>query len=253
MEKNIIEYSSSQNFKEPKEEVFYHSYNDDYIDECESIELMQFNLKYKLKHCMVMSIKEPFTGHVFFITLFRHSGESFIEKDTLIFKYFVKHVIQLWRFSIEDILEISKSSDMQYSALVGLDGYVFSIGRNLCEVIYSKWPMWNGQYLPDELVAKLNVLPNYIRIGKNEITISKKKFESICVELNGNTKFQNISVNAVRVAYLFADGYSFRQIAQLVDLSPATVRAYLQKVYLELGVNNKIQLSKALEKNINNS
>jgi DNA-binding NarL/FixJ family response regulator len=49
------------------------------------------------------------------------------------------------------------------------------------------------------------------------------------------------------VAMLYAQGHSYKGIARLLGLSPATVRTYLRSVYLQLGVRNKIELGGALD------
>jgi DNA-binding CsgD family transcriptional regulator len=46
---------------------------------------------------------------------------------------------------------------------------------------------------------------------------------------------------------LYAQGRSYKEIARLLGLSPATVRTYLRSVYVQLGVRNKIELSGALD------
>jgi DNA-binding NarL/FixJ family response regulator len=48
------------------------------------------------------------------------------------------------------------------------------------------------------------------------------------------------------VATLYAQGHSYKVIARLLGLSPATVRTYLRNAYLQLGVRNKIELGSAL-------
>jgi DNA-binding CsgD family transcriptional regulator len=46
---------------------------------------------------------------------------------------------------------------------------------------------------------------------------------------------------------LYAQGHSYKEIARLLGLSPATVRTYLRSVYIQLGVRNKIELGGALD------
>jgi DNA-binding NarL/FixJ family response regulator len=48
------------------------------------------------------------------------------------------------------------------------------------------------------------------------------------------------------VALLMAGGLSHKQVAQLLNLSPATVRNHITEVYRRLAVQNVVELAQAL-------
>lgn len=226
--------------------VHNYSYLDDYQDLSEGFELNQFSRKYQLLHGMSICIKDPFTGHIFFITLYRNSGFGFSDIDKSIFSQTVRHIIQLWRHNLQDALAISLRNNMFHAGFIREDGYVLTIGMHLCEVIYKEWPEWDGLFMPTELLSLIHQNQQQILIGKQYINISKKA-GNFYIELNNIKKILTLSPREYHVSCLFAEGYSYKQIAEQVELSPSTVRTYLQRAYSQLGVNNKIQLSRALK------
>jgi len=48
------------------------------------------------------------------------------------------------------------------------------------------------------------------------------------------------------VAQRFAEGYSHKEIAKLLNISPATVRHHLSEIYATLGVHDKAQLARMM-------
>ncbi|WP_278491565.1 helix-turn-helix transcriptional regulator [Acinetobacter gyllenbergii] len=221
------------------------SYSSDFQDETESHELNQFSRKYQLLHGMSMSIKDTFTGHIFFISLYRHSGASFSNINIAFFEQSVRHINQIWRYNLQEALELSPNHNMFHAGLVREDGYILSIGAGLCEVIYAKWPEWKGVYIPEELMFQFDKIPTSIRLGKVNINIFKKS-DNIRIEILNIKRNLTLSPREYRVAYLFSQGHSYKKVAELLGLSPSTVRTYLQKAYMQLGVSNKVELIKAL-------
>ena len=55
-----------------------------------------------------------------------------------------------------------------------------------------------------------------------------------------------LSPRRQQAARLFAQGYSNKEIARELALTPATVRTYLRDAYLQLAVRNKVELGAAL-------
>lgn len=225
--------------------VHHFSYPTDFEYEFETKELNQFSRKYQLLHGMSMCIKDTFTGHIFFITLYRHSGCSFTDLNIAFFQQIVRHINQAWRYNLQEALELSPNHNMSHVGLVREDGYILSIGSNLCEIIYAKWPNWEGVYIPNELMFHFDKTPTAIRLGKLNVNVLKKA-GNISIEIINKKKNLTLSPREYRVAYLFSQGHSYKKVAEQLGLSPSTVRTYLQRAYLQLDVSNKVELVKAL-------
>ncbi len=225
-------------------QVTRYSYADDYAGESESTELTQLFRRHDLRHGMSIGLGEPFTGQGFFVTVYRNSS-AFSDIEATLFGQLIRHIIQLWRHKMQDELAISAAQDMFQAALVRADGRVLSIGMHLCEAIYTQWPEWDGVILPEALVAVLTDLPRRVRLGSGMVDITERAGH-IYLELVGINSALRLSPRESRVAHLYAEGHSSKEIARHVGLTPATVRTYLQRAYLRLGVSNKIQLAKAL-------
>lgn len=64
----------------------------------------------------------------------------------------------------------------------------------------------------------------------------------------GNQDQATLSRREVQVAELFADGKTYKLIARDLGIAPATVRRHLNSIYEKLGVRNKIELSRQLQR-----
>lgn len=226
-------------------QVQRYSYEGDYEDKSESAELIAFSRKYQLKQGMAILLDEPFTGHRFFIVLYRQSEQTFSDIEARLFYQLIQHTVQLWRYNLQDTLLLSTSDQMQNIAYVRKDGRIVSIGMKICEAIYSQWPIWDGISLPVEIVNHFTILPNRMRLNRGILMI-RERAEHLYLEYSSEDHLVDLPSSEYQVAQLFAAGNSYKQIAKLVGLTPATVRTYLQRAYSRLGVNNKIQLGKVL-------
>lgn len=213
--------------------------------------IVDFDQRYDLCHTMGVALDDAATGHGFFIVLYRgKDGLAFSDEDALLFLHLMRHIIQLWHYSLQDALAIASNQNLTNAALVRSDGRVLYAGPRICELLYSEWPEWDGICLPGEVVKRFASLPNKLRLTSGVIDLSAREEYIWLVRVGAGAEMgadtPRLSPRERRVAELFASGHSYKEIARLLGLTPATVRTYLRDAYLRLGVRNKIQLGGAL-------
>jgi DNA-binding CsgD family transcriptional regulator len=54
---------------------------------------------------------------------------------------------------------------------------------------------------------------------------------------------QNLTLRESQIVALVAEGKTNSQIALQLDISPNTVRAHLETVFLKLGISNRVELA----------
>ncbi len=211
-------------------------------------EIIEFDLRYDLHHAMGLSLGDGVTGHGFFIVAYRgQGGAPFNAQEAVLFRHLIRHVIQLWHFALQDAL--SASEELSCALLARPDGRVLYAGPELCELIFTHWPEWNGIHLPPAICAHFDHLPSKMRVKENTIKF-RAKDENIWLTY-GRSDQQDflLSPREQRVAHLFAKGLSYKEIARLLNLKPSTVRTYLRDAYLRLRVKNKVELGDRLDGN----
>ncbi|MNE63166.1 putative HTH-type transcriptional regulator [compost metagenome] len=115
----------------------------------------------------------------------------------------------------------------------------------MCAAIQREVPGWNGSVLPAEVIAQLQKVPCVMRLGRSALTLSPNA-DHVILSLEAQARGVVLAPRERTAAMLFAAGHSYKEIAKILALSPATVRTYLRNCYLQLGVKSKVELGSAL-------
>lgn len=209
--------------------------------------LNAFADRYAFRHIMALSLDEVTTGQVFFLVGYRGTGDAaFTDGEAAVFRHLLRHTAQLWHQCLQDALSQASLGGIARAAWARRDGHLVYAGAQLCELLYSRWPDWNGLALPAELVQRFATAPCTIRLPDGAIEIIPQGDHLRLQRLPAQGPLPVLSPREQRVAHLFAAGLSYKEIARRLELRPATVRTYLRQAYLQLGVRNKVQLGDAL-------
>ncbi|MNH00356.1 putative HTH-type transcriptional regulator [compost metagenome] len=84
-----------------------------------------------------------------------------------------------------------------------------------------------------------------MRLGRSSLTLSGNG-EHVILSLEAPPPGVLLAPRERTAAMLFAAGHSYKEIARILSLSPATVRTYLRNCYVQLGVKSKVELGAAL-------
>jgi DNA-binding CsgD family transcriptional regulator len=205
-----------------------------------------FARRHDLYHPMCITFELPESGLMFFVCLYRGSyAPAFDDYEAELFAAFCEHLLQLWRFQVQDMIRVVTGNGASDFAVARLDGGLLYVGAGLCAVIQRELPGWNGSTLPAEVIAQLPKAPCVMRLGRSTLTLSPNA-EHVILSLETQPRGALLAPRERTVAMLFAAGHSYKEIAKILALSPATVRTYLRNCYVQLGVKSKIELGLVL-------
>lgn len=212
-------------------------------------QLNAFADRYDIRHIMSLSLDEAATGQIFFVVAYRCAeAGAFSDVEATLFRHLLAHTVQLWNQCLQDALSRAATDGITRAAWARLDGHLMYAGPLLCELLYARWPGWNGLELPVELVQRFSSAPCTLRLPDDMLEISPQGAHMRLLRLPAGETAPLLSPREQRVAHLFAAGLSYKEIARRLGLQPATVRTYLRNAYLRLGVRNKVQLGDALSR-----
>jgi len=213
-------------------------------DPCEAVN--DFARRYDLYHLMGITFELPESGLMFFVCLYRGQHEQhFDEHEAELFSAFCDHLFQLWRFQVQDMIRFDTDDGASDFGVARMDGSLLYVGARLCAAIQRELPGWNGSMLPVEVVSQLQKAPCVVRLGRCALTLSPNA-EHVILSLEAPSRAEGLAPRERTAAMLFAAGHSYKEIAKLLSLSPATVRTYLRNCYLQLGVKSKVELGSVL-------
>jgi DNA-binding CsgD family transcriptional regulator len=209
-------------------------------------EVDAFARRHDLYHPMCITFELPESGLMFFVCLYRGADvAAFNDSEAGLFSAFCDHLLQLWRFQVQDMIRVDTGNGATDFGVARLDGALLYVGAGLCAAIQRELPGWNGSTLPAEAIAHLPKAPCVMRLGRSALTLTPSA-DRVILSLETQPRGAVLAPRERTVAMLFAAGHSYKEIARILSLSPATVRTYLRNCYLQLGVKSKVELGSVL-------
>jgi DNA-binding NarL/FixJ family response regulator len=105
-------------------------------------------------------------------------------------------------------------------------------------MLMSEWPGWTGPRLPAPLVDRIVARqPEFL--GRQLHASIRWIGDHVLVSMRRREPRDMLTRRERDVANAFATGRSYREVAELLGLSPATVRHHLRSVYVKLDVTDK--------------
>lgn len=150
------------------------------------------------------------------------------------------------------VLTTFKEDEYVFQALSnGADGYMLKDSKS-DYIVNAIKTVYKGQTLLQPEIASI-VVKEFSSMY-NENNINKKKSGKIKENTNKNMKIEGaygvLTERETEIAYLVADGYSNKEIAEKLFISEGTVKNHLSKVLNKVGVRDRTQLTLYLN-NIN--
>lgn len=213
-----------------------------------AIPIQELQHRHDIAHVMGLAVDDPDTADRLFVCMFRGSGdEPFSKLEEVLFSSLVNHALQLWRFGLLDMVKRGASVALRRTAIARRDGRLLFVGADIRVLLAAQYPEWDSIELPPELVNQADESPITVRGHRSSLFVTVQEDHVWIFGMQMKDAFSGLSLQEWRVAELFARGCSYKEVAQRVRLTPATVRTYLRRSYARLGVQNKAQLIAALE------
>lgn len=112
-------------------------------------------------------------------------------------------------------------------------------------LLRSEWPDWNGPRLPAALTKQI-AERSPLFVGQQLRVDIAWTGEHVLVTLRPRNARDILTSKEYAVAEAYSHGHSYKEVAQMLELAPATVRHHLSATYLKLGVSDKAALARML-------
>ena len=135
-----------------------------------------------------------------------------------------------------------------HRALTLCDGTVLHCGAQLGEAIGALWPEWNGLRLPAGLLVRAQREEPVPLAGRGERIQARRFTDALVLSLCCTPPQERLTRREYEVARRFAAGEDYHAVARRCGLAPATVRNLLRLAYRKLGINNRTQLVRLMQR-----
>lgn len=135
-----------------------------------------------------------------------------------------------------------------HRALTLCDGTVLHCGAQLGEAIGAQWPEWTGLRLPAGLLVRAQREEPVPLAGRGERIQARRFTDALVLSLCCTPPQERLTRREYEVARRFAAGEDYHTVARRCGLAPATVRNLLRLAYRKLGINNRTQLVRLMQR-----
>lgn len=190
--------------------------------------------------------REQQGGVTSFVSVMRIEAEpSFSEPE--------RQLLELWMPHLTAALDLCCVTQMARShhggtrTMLTTDslGWLRVAEPGAAELLRAEWPNWNGTRLPNILLEQI-VGGRSMFLGRHLHVEIRWSGEHALLTLRPRGPGDLLTRQESAVAEAFSTGNSYREVASMLQLAPATVRHHLRAVYLKLGVNDKAALARLL-------
>jgi len=210
-------------------------------------EMAAFVERHGLRTIMAITEDLPGSGLLFFVCLYRNCPRSpFSDLESMLFHAFSRHLLQHWTYRLADMRASSKAASLASLAIADMQGRLSFLGGGVGGLLWKACENWQGTILPARVVDGLSRAPCSIALGGSRLLLDRSGPLAVLSLVDDGTRALRLSPRELSAAMLYARGHSYKEIARLMGLTPATVRSYLKNAYGSLGVSNKIELLAAL-------
>jgi len=214
---------------------------------------LKYGRKHRIEHLIGTVRAESDTSTLEFLSIWRFDARwPFSERDRLLKEQLMPHLVEAYRINRLVSLRRAMAGELNLEgafawALVGPDDACFIEANAAClELIKQEWSDWHGAIAPEP-------------IHKHLKRCSSFKGERIIVDISDVDGYRLLVARQIKpydrlgarermVIERYANSESHRSIAIALGTSPTTVRNQLSNAYKKLGVHNKIELLKTLNR-----
>jgi DNA-binding CsgD family transcriptional regulator len=206
-----------------------------------------FCKRHGIEHAMAITMELPASGLMFFVSIYRRPGAPpFRDDEAVIFGEFARHLVQHWRDVLDGLQGAVPGRTWDAYAFADGEGRLIYLGARVGQVLHQAEPTWQGTMLPSAVAAQARQAPCTVTMGRSDRLALVPCGGLLALVLEDRGPGDPLAPRERRATTLYAQGRSYKEIAERLELSPATVRTYLRNVYASLGVRNKIELVSAL-------
>jgi DNA-binding CsgD family transcriptional regulator len=207
-----------------------------------------------IEHALAIADVDPVTRVGELVFLFRGDrSRPFSDAECVFLQECMPHLLTAWRqrmywtFAGHDVRRQANGSGLPTGyAIVDLEGHVHASDPPFAHALRAAFPGWMGPRLPERLRTALLDADPIIVVERQSFEILRGEARHV-LRLRAPAR-SPLSTAETRVAELFAEGLTAREVAMRLHISPLTVRNHLTAIYVKLGVHSKAALVRWIER-----
>jgi hypothetical protein len=205
-----------------------------------------------LMHCLSTIGCDAFSQAPHHITLVRNDlKRPYSEAERLLKQLLMPHLETACnhncRLLPQSSLHKPAEAERRHSnALSNNQGVLFATEPRFGQYLKEEFGEWQGPLLPEPLLKTFIEQNNDRHVGSSVTISTCWKGSMRLLWARPKQPIDELSTHTITLATHFAEGYNHKEIGQMMNISPATVRNHISIIYKKLHINNKLQLAQLL-------
>jgi len=213
--------------------------------------LREHGKRHEQANFFIASDVDPATQFVHWFTLFRAREKArCTHQECGLLTMLAPHLMQaltLNRIAHLDRLEASGTGN-RGSAVSDLRGVIYHADTTFRRLLQAEWPHWSGGQTDRLPVALLETFlqGRHRRTGRAAVVTRRVEDNLLFLHARPRCPVDDLTPRERAVAELAVRGSTYKEIAQVLERSPATVRNQIRSIYAKLGVSHVAGLVEAM-------
>lgn len=210
--------------------------------------------RFGLQNALVARCNDPAGGGQFVMLARRAAVHRFSPAEALRFELLAPHMMQSFAARRKAFLATmgvkgAQAPSVSAAAIVDRAGYVHDQHTRFATMLRREWSDWPGRRLPEPLldVTARRAGAAWRFVGMQISADFLPVDDVFVVTARPRRRTDGLTEREGEIALRYAAGGSFREVAESLNVSPATVRSHLRNVFGKLQIRNKVQLAAMLQ------
>jgi DNA-binding CsgD family transcriptional regulator len=220
----------------------------DWFSDARQAPLREYGKRFDQANFFISSDFDPSTQFVHWMTLFRADEDArCTDRERELLSLLAPHVMQaltLNRVAHLDRLD-TQEVDRRGSAICDLRGAIYHADAPFEALLKAEWTGWAGNRLPPHLLETF--LRGQTQHKGTVAVVSHRQEQGLLfLRARHRSRVDNLTPKERAVAELVARGSTYKEVAQMLQRSPATVRNQIRSIYEKLQITHIAGLIDAL-------
>lgn len=206
--------------------------------------------RFGMEHVLATFNADPLLHLFTAVSLYRASpAQPFTEAERELKQNLMPHLIEVCNLNRLDFLHATRTGGAQQNqarAICDRKGVIYNASANFAALMQLEWPNWQGPQLPDALLGSASGSEQRHYSGQSAVATIESLNDMLLLSVRRKSAADRLSRRELEVARHFAKGLEFREIADQLNIAPATVRNHLQAIYATLAVSNEVELARMI-------
>ncbi|HEX6706069.1 MAG TPA: LuxR C-terminal-related transcriptional regulator [Albitalea sp.] len=211
-------------------------------------EYRAYAARWKRRDMLGTAMSESTPGDLQWVSLYRHDAGLYTDHERLVCESLMPHFAEALR--INQTIEQSRDAtvaqvvgERRCLALADADGRLRFAHDDFLLLLRLEWTEIDEPRLPEPLVAAIAEHRTATFVGNAIKVRIRYSADLYLLDAEQKTLIDSLPPRRARIAALFAEGLSHKEIARRLRIAPPTVRNQIAAAYRDLGISSRTQLA----------